>query len=159
MSIAESKALHCFTSGLYQGLYQRWVMSLQSSAIAGPRHRAAQPGGTGQRQARSEATLPSLYLRERRRSVPSRFSLMSSGERERGEMGGFMWVGRRESKRSLSKRCETGSCSISSWSVWLVLRIKSSTCNQTKGQDDSRQEEHKWQEIEETQQNAPQESE
>lgn len=66
-------------------------MSLRSFAITGPRHRAAQPGSTGQTQARSEAAaLPSLYLRERRRSVPSRFSLMSSGERECGEMGGFM---------------------------------------------------------------------
>lgn len=109
--------------------------SLQPSASAKPGHKAAQAGSTGQSQAGPEAVLPRLYLSERRRSVPSRFSLMSSGERERGERGGgLMCAGSRESSRSLSRRCETGSCSISSCSVWLVLRISSSTCSQSKGQ-------------------------
>lgn len=73
-------------------------------------------------------------------------------------MGDFMWVGSRESNRSLSKRCETGSCSISSCSVWLVLRIKSSTFEQTKGKDGSKEQDYEWQQTEETQQNALQKS-
>lgn len=44
------EGLNCFTSGSYQGSYHGLVTSLQSFSITGPKHRAAQPRSTGQRQ-------------------------------------------------------------------------------------------------------------
>lgn len=70
------------------------------------------------------------HLRERLLRVPSRFSLVSRVLRV-WECSAFcMWGESRASSRSWSRRWETGSCSIKSWSVWLVWLIASSTCSQ-----------------------------